>query len=418
MEKHITENQISFFYALQNAAQQKITGKPKLLETQAWAANRSDFSSTYKANAKRSLYWFISINLDRAHSPIRTFDFARARGLSTGESFSGNGRQTRPSDSALDLAREQDNNLSRDLDDNFAIPFSFMTYPTLERKLNLTFDCAFKRSFMNSTTLQEKDGQSRLEFDLNTLYLVQISSIFRLLSQKKRPKAPVHKFQNVLSNWWCFPNNPLRNSKMPSFPTRYRDYEWVNFHLEIRQIAGKALGLDLSNAWDDDDLETANSYLRANLLLWDCIQNSKFENPETFEAMILKAPLKCSQCGLPIKTEESLKVHLANWHTDLVSKSCSIKLKKENIQAILQILENISNTEVSQLDISISETIQKKLDTFFRTSNLEEYVVVLTTKEWKELSKIILIATPIIKKNNNGWNDWARQITLHINRQS
>lgn len=120
---------------------------------------------------------------------------------------------------------------------------------------------------------------------------------------------------------------------------------------------------------------------------------------------VLRNGIRSSRPMTPEEIAEAKKI--------LASKPISIKFTKENLQIILQILIDVSNTWVAQLNDF--QTIKNKIDVCFQTGDSAEYFVELTTKEWNNLSRVIAVGTPEIKPNNKNWNDWATRITSYIN---
>jgi tRNA A37 threonylcarbamoyladenosine biosynthesis protein TsaE len=254
------------FEAMQAVAQQTLRNNPILLPIQAWAYKRATYIPAYKECAKRTLYWFIYLNL-------AIFDLNH--------------------DQFLDLARELDSNLvryiardldrARDLDQNLALAL------VLARDRALYF--IFYRNITQDSSYQARAGLKNLYFELNTLFLVSFANNFALLKHEERSKARIEQFQAYLSAWQAIPENPPGLQKTIVCPSvQASDRAWNEFKKTIYQAVEKLLEVDLSQKWEYADYEAASNYLQANQLFWDCLQVARVEDRAAVEDMILKAP--------------------------------------------------------------------------------------------------------------------------------
>lgn len=271
------------FEAIQNAAQRDLQGNLILLAIQTWVIRRATGIPAFKKNAKRTLYWFISLNL--------VFSFHRDRILRLVHALSapphvdirysilGPARNL-----ALDLALDLDRDLARILDRDFARDLDLSRF-NLEDGLDLD------RALAQYLPPQAHDSLDIFYFDLITTYLVQFAYIFASLPKKERSKERIGLFQNYLKTWQAMPGNPPIAHEAISCPAYLAtDREWQSFKNTVYGLVEKLLDVDLSQSWTGDDYVAASKYLRANQLFWDCLQVSRLEDREAVEDMILALP--------------------------------------------------------------------------------------------------------------------------------
>ena len=263
------------FEAMQAAAQDILDDNRKLLTTQVWTAQRGDRIPAYKGNAKRILYWYISLSRDLSLDLDSTLDLARGLNL------------VRAYDLSHDLAR----NLGRDFDLTLDLTLDLARTRNRDLELDLSLDRDLELDRVQGSLSQAPKGLENFLVDLNASSLVLLANIFTLLPQKERSKKRVEKFQAFFTGWQEMPENPLDSSKMAPCPLhRASNQEWQKFRNSIKEMVENLLEVNLSIAWNLDDYSAALAYINANQLFWDCLQVASVENRDAIEDMILAPP--------------------------------------------------------------------------------------------------------------------------------
>ena len=257
----------ALFETMQKSTQSAIDEYPQLITIQLWSSQRSQEIRGYKRSAKRSLYWFLYLNLILILNPQIN-------------KVSGN-KFDITLDYALFFAATLDNTFNR------IIVFTREQIP----KNDLDFD--LYRLQKNSQILQPQANEqlNLLILDLYVIKLIYFAKTFSRLSKEDRSEARLEIFQKILNGRKNIPGYQLDKEETIKCPSQEAsDQEWKFLVTMIRKSAENILDLDLGESWDDIDFQVALTYFEKNQLFWDCLQVARVENREANEDMILKPP--------------------------------------------------------------------------------------------------------------------------------
>jgi ABC-type cobalamin/Fe3+-siderophores transport system ATPase subunit len=272
------------FIAMQKAIQANLANSPGLLVAQNWAIQQAAHIPAYKNNAKRVLYWHLSLILAFFHTANTVQDLARIIVMTLVREIK--------LVTKLDYELDKDCNVWIIGELVYAVSNVFSSSPNLfffDRVLGfIKYDIDYPIYKQN---LQANEKFDKLLFDINTIKIVMITQIFAIIPHEERTKKRVEIFQTFYSFWEQMPANLLDTNRVIPCPDyQASNQEWQSFGNTIQKIAEYILGVEIYSSWSSVEYETALIYLQNNQLFLDCMQVSKTENFERVKSMIMRAP--------------------------------------------------------------------------------------------------------------------------------
>jgi len=225
------DNADGFFQSFKRAMDNLIKQDKKLVALLQWADKKALVVETsHKIGAVRSFYFFLAHDRALAH------------------------------DHALDLALAHDRSLARDL----------------ALALALALDPEFSIDYLLHTVLQ-------------------VGLIFKKIKDYQNIRSNIPKFKQSFSKvinrsgLLYSLSQALRSLAIPS--TRSKQSEWEVFERELRPIMQRERNIGYEWNLTEQQMETLETYLRANLLMLECLKLAAVSNRKAIEDSVLLPPV-------------------------------------------------------------------------------------------------------------------------------
>ena len=294
------------FQAMQKESQNIIASNPRLLTIQSWTIQRANRIPACKENAKRALYWSLSLSLafaiDRALSFSRAIDPDLGTFHGTFDSLeannANNSRESHPRDfiHSLDLSLNFARNHSSTSPLIFAVDHALdfnRAHPNhsayiLDRLRSFALD--LDPNIAQASHPQAHESFRLFAFDVNTINITALSTIF-YHTPEKRIRKHIKKIRDILTAWKKMTINPLDRNKIPRCPYKRKpDKKWQSFRNSVQEIAEKLLEISMMQVWGSEQHKISQIYLENNQLFWECLQIATVDNRKIIEDMILNVP--------------------------------------------------------------------------------------------------------------------------------
>lgn len=237
------DNADFFFVSFKQAIDNVIKQDEKLVKLLQWTCDKTNSVTTsYKIGAVRSFYLFLARNLALALDIYLTYDLPRSLAL------------------ALDFARAL----------AFALDLSF----TIDLALSL-------------------DSTLDLAVDYLLHISLRMSLIFQYRGDRKKIRAQIPKFKQFFSEVVkrCDSANSLSQAlRSLAVPDSQSKREWQIFSEKLRIILQRERNIGYE--WDltEQQVETLETYLRANLLMVECLKLAAVTDRKAIEDSVLLPP--------------------------------------------------------------------------------------------------------------------------------
>jgi hypothetical protein len=295
---------------MQKEAQHILEQSPRLLLMQKWVCNKANKIPNFSQNNIRAMYWYLVFAVSYSQNPesdiiLRmTLDLAGDISLLFEDNKQLHFNFMNPTQKLyFELSRDRTDlldfagSLLSPADKHIrglTVSRTFESHGFLPNPLKSTIE--YKYGLLFKKPVKKAETLTPLLLDMSVVNLLLFTTIFTYLSEvtvdELLTETRVKLFQSYLLSLEEPHYNHIFENQLPRCPSHdfHLRHEWHTFKENIQELSKILLGIDLISVWDPNETQIFTDYIRANLLIWECIKISPTEKNVLAEDLILSKP--------------------------------------------------------------------------------------------------------------------------------